>query len=133
MRRVREEETALPSARQLRLVLQCREPRDARICEELTFAFARSGGLRGAEVWYVAACALNLASHAVERGGGDLELRAIERPRAGIELTLRHGGAVPKELPVRLQRARHYVSELFVERHGGTGTVVTARQWLPDA
>jgi hypothetical protein len=135
MRRSRAEERLIPSARQLRLVLQCREPNDARLCESLTFAFAREAGLRGADVWYTAACAMALAGHAVERGGGELELRVVERPRPAVELRLRHGGpatVVQTELSARLQRARHYVSELHVEWHAVGGSMVTARKWLPE-
>lgn len=100
------------------------------MCENLTFAFAREAGLRGADVWYTAACAMALAHHAVERGGGELELRVTERPRPSVELRLQHGGVVMTELPPRLQRARHYVSELFVEWQAVGRTMVTARKWL---
>jgi hypothetical protein len=124
------DERLILSGHRLRLVLQCRDPYEMRLCENLTFAFAREAGLRGADVWYAAACAMALSSHAVDRGGGQLELRVVDEPRAALELELRHGGAIQTELSPRLQRARHYVSELNVAWHAGSGAVVTARKWL---
>jgi hypothetical protein len=130
MRRVSAEEPLLQSARRLRLVLQCRERTEVSLCEHLAFAFARDAGLRGPDVWYVAACATVLATHGVDSGGGELELRVIESPKPAVELRLRHEGAIPPDAAARVRTAREYVSEMITEWCAGVGTVIIARKWL---
>jgi hypothetical protein len=121
-----------PTASKLRLVLQCREPGEVRACEHIAFAFARDAGLRGVDVWYVAACASELANHALQSGGGELELTVGETPRAALVLRLRHAAPVLAATPVALHLARSYVSELLIEWQPQRGTVITARRWLSD-
>lgn len=130
MSRATNEERLLPAASKLRLVLQCREPAEVRVCEHIAFAFARDAGLRGVEVWYVAACAHELAEHALASGGGELELSVDDSPRAAVVLRLRHDAPVVAATPPALHAARSYVSELAIEWRPGVGTVITARQWL---
>lgn len=130
MRRATQEDRLLPATSKLRLVLQCRDAGEVRLCEHLAFAFARDTGLRGADVWYVAACASELADHGRASGGGELELSVVEAPRAAIEMRLIHAAPVVAATPARLHAARAYVSELSIEWHAGVGTVIIARQWL---
>jgi hypothetical protein len=130
MRRAIHEDRLLPATSKLRLVLQCRDPGEVRLCEHIAFAFARDTGLRGADVWYVAACAAELAEHGCASGGGELELSVSDEPRAALEMRLVHSAPVVAATPARLHAARAYVSELFIEWHAGVGTVITARQWL---
>jgi hypothetical protein len=130
MSRATHEEPLLAAASRLRLVLPCRAPDEIRACEHLAFAFARDAGLRGVDVWYVAACASELANHALENGGGELELSVDAAPRAALVLRLRHAVPVLAATPIALHAARSYVSELSIEWRPQRGTVITARQWL---
>ena len=120
----------LPVARQLRVVLQCRDEREDSMCEHIAFAFARDAGLRGIDVWFAAACATMLASHVVARGGGELELEVVEEPRPALELRATDEGAPLDGLSAELVAARRYASELRVGWHASVGAVVTARIWL---
>ena len=125
-------EARLPSsARSLRLVLQCREPRSIAYCEHIAFAFARDAGLRGVDVWFAAACASRLATHLVSRAaGGELELRVASRPRAALELVATDDGPPLDGFSTDLRAARDCAGELRVAWHAGTSSIVTARFWL---
>lgn len=124
------EEQLLPAASKLRLVLQCRDEAGVRACEDVAFAFARDTGLRGIDVWYVAACASALAGHAHDSGGGALELSVVEQPRPALTLRVHHDRAVAAATPPALHAARSYVDELAIEWYAGRGTLITARKWL---
>jgi hypothetical protein len=130
LRRATQEDRLLSATSKLRLVLQCRDPGEVRLCEHIAFAFARDTGLRGADVWYVAACAAELAEHGRASGGGELELSVVDEPRAALEMRLIHAAPIVAATPARLDAARAYVSELSIEWYSGVGTVIIARQWL---
>lgn len=124
------EERTTAATRTRRLVLQCRDEREATLCEDLAFAFARDAGLRGLDVWHVAACAVTLGNHLLARGGGELELRVVEHPRPAIELRACDDGPPVGELTEALQAAQRYAAELQVLWHPGAGAIATARVWL---
>jgi len=130
MREPRGEERLLLSARRLRLVLQCREGKDIVHIENITFAFARDAGLRGVDIWLASACAALLARHVEARGGGELELRVAEEPRAALELIARDDGPALDGLSAGLLAARDCASQLRVAWHVSAGSIVTARFWL---
>lgn len=114
-----------------RLLLQCRDEREATMCEAIAFAFARDAGLRGIDVWHVAACAVTLGNHLLARGGGDLELRVVDEPRPAIELLASDDGPPIAELTEELRAATRYAAEVHVApEHAGRGAVATARVWL---
>jgi hypothetical protein len=113
-----------------RLVLPCRDEREATTCEAIAFAFARDAGLRGIDVWHVAACAVTLGNHLLARGGGELELRVVDEPRPAIELRASDDGPPIGELTEPLRAAERYATELSVASHPSAGAVATARVWL---
>jgi hypothetical protein len=120
----------MATTRPQRLSLPCRDEREATQCEHIAFAFARDAGLRGLEVWHVAACAATLGEHLLARGGGELELRVVERPRPVLELRANDDGPPLDESAATLAAVRRYATELRVTWHPGTGSTVTARVWL---
>jgi hypothetical protein len=123
-------EWALHSARQLRLVLQCRELQDRTLCENLAFAFARDAGLRGLDVWCAAACAVSLASHALACGGGEVELSIVDEPRPALQMIARCGAPSLGATPPGLRAAEQYADELRIEWVPRIGSVITAHRWL---
>jgi hypothetical protein len=125
-----DEERLLQSARHLRIVLQCRDTSEATLSENLAFAFARDAGLRGIEVWYVAACASWLARHLVMRGGGELEMRVADAPRLALELRATDDGPPLETYAAELRQAQRYADDLRVGWHVSAGSIVTARKWL---
>ena len=130
MRQGTDEERLLMGVRRLRLVLQCRDTREVRLCEHLAFAYARDAGLRGLDVFYVGACASVLAEHAVSSGGGALTLSVVSAARDALELQLMHDTLLSAATPRELHVARSYVDELDVARGDDGGSVIVARKWL---
>lgn len=130
MRQGNELERLLQSARRLRLVLQCRDESEAALCEHLAFAFARDAGLRGLDMWYVAACAASLASHLLALGGGEVELSTRDQPRLALQVCARCAWPVLGETPPELRSAERYADELRITWHPGKGTQITALRWL---
>ncbi len=123
-------EWAVQCARRLRLVLQCRDLRERTLCENLAFAYARDAGLRGLDVWCAAACVVSLASHALARGGGEVELSVIDEPQPALQMIARCGAPTLGETPPELRAAAEYADELRIEWHARVGSVITALRWL---
>ncbi|HXU70008.1 MAG TPA: hypothetical protein VN947_11800 [Polyangia bacterium] len=114
-----------------RLLLQCRDEREATLCEAIAFAFARDAGLRGIDVWHVAACAVTLGNHLLARGGGDLELRVVDEPQPAIELLASDDGPPLAGLSEELRAATRYAAEVqLAPAHPRDGTIAVARVWL---
>jgi hypothetical protein len=118
------------SPKWVRLVLQCRGTRDLTLCEDIAFAFARDAGLPPLEMWYVGACAFALASHVLERGGGELELSTVDVPRPALQLRALCAGPSLGAMPPALQDAERYANELDIVWRAGIGSTITARRWL---
>jgi hypothetical protein len=124
------EERLLPTVRQLRIVMPCRDGGEAALSEHVAFAFARDAGLRGVDVWFAAACVSLLAVHVVRRGGGEIELRVVDAPRPALEVRATDDGPALEDYSSQLREARRYASELRIGWHVSSGSAVTARFWL---
>jgi len=86
----------------MRLVLKCRDAREAATCQHIAFAYARDVGLHGLRALHVATCAASLGEHALARGGGTLELFVVESPRRALQLRARYPGPGEDVLPPNL-------------------------------
>jgi hypothetical protein len=111
--------------------LKCRDQHELQLCDAIAFAFARDAGLPPLDVWYVAACAVSLGSHALVCGGGELELSVVDEPRPAVQLRARCGVQSIGVTPPELHAAERYADELEIMWLPEIGSLITARRWLP--